>query len=97
SSLFPYTTLFRSWKIFIGFWIALVVAAVGAGTAVWVQHHGREAPPQDLAMGPPSRIATDLAAATLRHGGVEALRSWMNDAQVRRAVALFVVDDADHD
>jgi len=85
------------WKIFIGFWIALVVAAVGAGTAVWVQHHGREAPPQDLAMGPPSRIATDLAAATLRHGGVEALRSWMNDAQVRRAVALFVVDDADHD
>ena len=84
------------WKIFIGFWIALVVAAVGAGTAVWVQHR-RQGPPPDLAMGPPSRIATDLAAATLRHGGVEALRQWMNDAQVRRAVALFVVDDEGHD
>jgi two-component system OmpR family sensor kinase len=87
------------WKIFIGFWIALVVAAVGAGTAVWVQRleRGREAPPQDLAFGPPSRIATDLAAATLRHGGVDALREWMNDVQVRRAVALFVVDDEGRD
>jgi len=85
------------WKIFIGFWIALVVAAVGAGTAVWIQHRGREAPPPDLVMGPPSRIATDLAAATLRHGGVEALRQWMNDAQVRRTVAVFAVDDAGRD
>ena len=63
------------WKIFIGFWLALVVAAVAAGTAVWVQRleRGREAPP-DLAVGPPSRIATDLAAVTLRHGGVNAVR-----------------------
>jgi len=86
------------WKIFIGFWIALVVAAVGAGTAVWVQRleRAREAPP-DLAVGPPSRIATDLAAVTLRHGGVDAVREWMTDLQVRRAVALFVVDDEGRD
>jgi len=86
------------WKIFIGFWIALVVAAVGAGTAVWVQRleRAREAP-QDLAVGPPSRFATDMAAATLRHGGVDALRQWMNDVQVKRAVALFAVDERGHD
>jgi two-component system OmpR family sensor kinase len=86
------------WKIFIGFWIALVVAAVGAGTAVWLQRleRAREAPP-DLAVGPPSRIATDLAAATLRHGGVDALRQWMNDVQAKRAVALFAVDEQGHD
>src|SRR5260221_363290 len=80
------------WKIFIGFWIALVVAAVGAGTAVWVQHHSHDAPPPDLAAGPPSRIVIDLAAATLRHGGVEALRQWMSEVQSRRAMVMFAVD-----
>jgi two-component system OmpR family sensor kinase len=85
------------WKIFLGFWIALVVAGVGAGTAVWLQHRGREAPPQDLAVGPPSRVATDMAAATLRHGGVDALRQWISDVQVRRAVALYAVDEQGHD
>src|SRR5207237_6468334 len=82
------------WKIFLGFWLALVVAAVGAGTAVWVQRleRAREAPPPDLAVGPPSRLATDLAAATLRYGGVDALRQWMNDWQGRRPVPVFAVD-----
>ncbi|HZE58977.1 MAG TPA: ATP-binding protein [Burkholderiales bacterium] len=80
------------WKIFIGFWIALVVAAVGAGTTVWIQHHSHDQPPQDLPGGPPSRIATDLAAATLRHGGVGALRQWMSEVQSRRPVMMFAVD-----
>ncbi|TMH66215.1 MAG: HAMP domain-containing protein [Betaproteobacteria bacterium] len=82
------------WKIFLGFWLALVVAAVGAGTAVWVQRleRAREAPPPDLAVGPPHRIAIDMAAATLRYGGVDALRQWMNDWQGRRPVPVFAVD-----
>ncbi|HYR33508.1 MAG TPA: ATP-binding protein [Burkholderiales bacterium] len=87
------------WKIFIGFWIALVVAAFGTGTAVWVQRleRAREAPQQDLAVGPPHRIAIDMAAATLRHGGVEALRQWMNDWQGRRPLPVFAVNDEGRD
>ena len=87
------------WKIFLGFWLALVLAAVGAGTAVWVQRleRAREAPLQDLALGPPHRIAVDMAAATLRHGGVEALRQWMNDWQGRRPVPVFAVNDDGRD
>jgi two-component system OmpR family sensor kinase len=84
------------WKIFIGFWLALVSAALIAGTAVWLQHR-REAGPPELAGGPPSRIATDLAAATLRHGGVEALRAWLREVQLRRAAMIFAVDEQDHD
>lgn len=85
------------WKIFIGFWLALVVAAVGAGTAVWLQHRRTEPPSQELAGGPPSRIATDMAAATLRHGGVEALRHWMKEVQGRRALMIYAVDGGGRD
>ena len=85
------------WKIFIGFWLALFVAAVSTGTAVWLHHRRMEAPPTELAGGPPSRIATDMAAATLRHGGVEALRAWMQEVQPRRAVMVFAVDDQGRD
>jgi len=84
------------WKIFIGFGLSLVTAALITGTAVWVQHH-REAPPPELAGGPPSRIATDLAAATLAHGGVDALRSWMMEVESRRPVQVFAVDDDGRD
>jgi two-component system OmpR family sensor kinase len=85
------------WKIFIGFWLALVSAAAITGTAVWLQHHTQEPAPIELAGGPPSRLATDLAAATLRHGGVEALRAWMTEVQFRRPVLVFAVDDEGHD
>ena len=84
------------WKIFIGFSVALVTAAAITGTAVWLQHH-MQAPPPDLAAGPPSRIATDMAAATLRHGGVEAVRAWLKEVEFRRPVAVFVVDDQGRD
>ena len=84
------------WKIFIGFWLALVVAAVGAGTAVWLQHR-RQLAQQELAIGPPSRMAIDMAATTLRYGGPDALRGWMRDVQSRRNVVIFAVDDAGRD
>ena len=84
------------WKIFIGFWLALVSAAAITGTAVWLQHR-REAGPPELAGGPPSRIATDMAAATLRHGGVEALRAWLQEVHARRPAMIFAVDGQGHD
>jgi two-component system, OmpR family, sensor kinase len=84
------------WKIFIGFWLALVAAALITGTTVWLQHRA-ERPPPDLAAGTPSRIATDMAAATLRHGGVAALRQWMEEVQFRRPVTVFAVDAQGHD
>ena len=37
------------WKIFIGFWLALVVAAAGTGTLVWLKHEEIASAP--LAMG----------------------------------------------
>jgi two-component system, OmpR family, sensor kinase len=83
------------WKIFLAFWLALVIAAVLTGTAVWLRHRVDTPPPEFVA--PPFRVATDLAAATLRHGGVEALRAWMKEAQFRRPIAVFAVDEQGRD
>jgi two-component system OmpR family sensor kinase len=84
------------WKIFIGFLLALMVAVAVTGTAVWLERRARQGPP-DIAAGPPSRFVTDMAAATLRHGGADALRDWLSEVQFRRPVAVFAVDDQGRD
>jgi two-component system, OmpR family, sensor kinase len=81
------------WKIFIGFWLALMVAAAGTGTMVWLKHEEMSAPL--IAMGPRAGYGVEMAATLLREDGVDALRGWM--AHRRRPTPVFVVDDAGHD
>jgi two-component system, OmpR family, sensor kinase len=81
------------WKIFFAFWLALVAAAATTGTAVWL-HHGPRDPERELAIGAPQQFEAGLAAATLKYGGVPALRDWLAEAAARpRPVALFAVDE----
>jgi len=80
------------WKIFFAFWLALIATALATGIAVSLQRSARTAAEPGLASGPPAALATNLAAATLRHGGVDALRGWLREAQGARGVALFAVD-----
>lgn len=82
------------WKIFLAFSLALVAAAAGTGTAVWLQRHARVASEHELAVGPPHMLATGMAASTLRYGGVDALRQWMSEVNHRRPLPLYVVDGA---
>src|SRR2546428_3386488 len=42
-------------------------------------------------------FATDMAAATLRHGGVAALREWMEETSRMRRARVFAVDSAGND
>lgn len=80
------------WKIFFAFLLALIATALATGIAVSLQRTARTAGEPELASGPPVALATNLAAATLRHGGVDALRGWLREAQGARGVALFAVD-----
>lgn len=82
------------WKICLAFWLALVAAAAGTGTAVWLQRPTQEGFERERTFTPPHILATEMAASTLRHGGIEALRQWMTDASRIRPVLFFVVDDA---
>lgn len=82
------------WKIFFAFWLTLVAAAVVSGSLVGMERRAREAAEPELALGPPQRFVTDLAAATLTHGGVAALRDWMREAGRRsRSLSLYAVDE----
>ncbi len=81
------------WKIFLGFWLALVVAAVSTGTVVWLQHGASDAAPKEFAAGP--RGGMDMAAAMLRDDGVEALRGWMQHR--RHPAPIYAVDEAGRD
>src|SRR5256885_12682794 len=64
STLFPYPPLFRSWKIFFAFWLALVAAAAGSGAAVWWHRYAREAAEPQPAGGPPQMFATEDRKST---------------------------------
>src|SRR2546428_2770497 len=81
------------WKIFFAFWLTLIAAAVITGIAVSVHRSARPGAEAELAVGPIAMLATDLASATLRHGGVDALREWMKEAQRVRGLPLLAVDD----
>jgi two-component system, OmpR family, sensor kinase len=79
------------WKIFLAFWVALIVAAAGAGTVVWLRHE--EAPLPDMTAGP--RGGMHMAAAMLRNDGVDAVRGWL---QHRRSPSpIYVIDEAGRD
>jgi len=80
------------WKLFLAFWVTLVISAIGAGSVVWLQRQSREAAERDLAAGPLPALTMSQAAATLRHGGRDALRAWMQDLERTRPVPLFAVD-----
>ena len=82
------------WKFFFAFWVALLVAGIGVGTAVWLH---KQTEPEDstaLAGGPRAAFLVNAAAATLRHGGPEALRDLMTEWNRDAHATLFVVDAA---
>ena len=80
------------WKIFFAFWLTALAAAAATGTTVWLQHHPRSAAEAELAQGPAATLAGELASATLRHGGTEALREWLKETHRMQGASLLAVD-----
>ena len=85
------------WKFFFAFWLALLLAGAGVGTAVWFHHQseierlGRERDPF-VAGGGRATTAVAVAASVLRHGGPAALRSMLTELSHERWPQLLVVD-----
>ena len=79
------------WKFFISILLAQVAATIGIGGAFWLRDQARQRATPTLETGPPAAIALDAAAATLKYGGVPALRAMLGDL---RRPQVFVLDKA---
>ncbi len=80
------------WKLFFSFWLALLVAGVGVGVAVWAHHSDR-----DVATGEPMRMLVRFGEDMLHAGGVDALRPVLERLQREGPFPLYAVDDAGHE
>jgi two-component system OmpR family sensor kinase len=80
------------WKILLAFWLTLIATAAATGAVIWALREERAGAEASVALGMPALLATDLAAATLRHGGADALRDWIGEMRRPHAVAVFAVD-----
>jgi two-component system OmpR family sensor kinase len=85
------------WKIFLGFWLTLVIVSAAVGFAVHWYAQDRLAQVTELAGGPRAEISISAVAATLQHAGaagtVALLRQWHG----RHAAPVLVVDDGGRD
>jgi two-component system, OmpR family, sensor kinase len=85
------------WKLFFAFWMALLAAGIGVGSAVWLHKQAHAGSDQALAAGPPAALVVRSAAATLRYGGVAALRDLLGDWIRHGHGHLYAVDAAGRD
>jgi two-component system OmpR family sensor kinase len=80
------------WKILLAFWLTLIGTVVATTVVIQVSREERATGEAAVALGLPAVLATDLAAATLRHGGAAALRDWMGEVPRTRGLTFFAVD-----
>lgn len=85
------------WKFFFAFWIALVLAGVGASTAFWLLNRPAEGTSSELSENPRSALGISAASAILRHGGVAAMREMLEERRRRGILRLLVVDEQGRD
>ena len=82
------------WKFLIAFWLALLLAGAVVGTTVWLHQRAQEQAATSLATGPRDALLVRTAALTLRHGGLDALRSLLKEWRDERGVPVLAADES---
>lgn len=82
------------WKFFFFFWLAQLTAGLGVGLTFWLKDRAHEGVPPGVDLSPPAVFDVNAAAATLRHGGVAALRALLDEQRRMPGPPVFVLDDA---
>jgi two-component system OmpR family sensor kinase len=77
------------WKFFLCILLAQLAATIGVIGAFWLRDQSTIRRAAELDTGPPAYIALDAAGATLRHGGLAALRGMLGEMQRPQ---VFVLD-----
>ena len=86
------------WKLLLAFWLALLAASIGVGTAVWLHQQALAERGQELEGGPRAAFLVLAAANVFRHGGSVALRDYLEESRaLHRGAQVYVVDEAGHE
>ncbi|MCB1954203.1 MAG: HAMP domain-containing protein [Rhodocyclaceae bacterium] len=81
------------WKMFIAFWLSLVLAAGGIGAAVWLYKQVDAEEPADIARG--GGFVLNSFGSVLQHGGPAAVRRMLEEWEERgRRSQILVFDSA---
>lgn len=81
------------WKFFLCILLAQLAATIGVIGAFWLRDQASRRA-AELDTGPPAWIALDAASATLKHGGLAALRGMLGEMQRPQ---VFVLDTRRHE
>lgn len=81
------------WKIFLGFWLTLVLIAIGVGLAVHFYNQSRIEAITDLAAGPRASFVVNATALALAQGGPESVESLFRSWPGRRLPLVLIVDE----
>jgi len=91
------------WKFFLTFWLAILLAGIGVGTAVWLRHQV-EISNTELSGAHNEAIDIRHAAALLqvaeqanRYGGSDELRRFLDELRTSHLPAVYAVDDQDRE
>lgn len=80
------------WKIFLGFWLSLVVISVAVGITVNLYNQARWEELDELSAGPRAELTLTAAATSLRHGGREAVQELFEATPRRYRSPLLIVN-----
>lgn len=85
------------WKFLFAFWLSLVLTGVGVGSLVWFYQRPPPGSPAEISTSSRSALGIASVAAIVRYGGIETMRSILEDRRRHGSLHVFVVDDNDHD
>ena len=85
------------WKIFLGFWLTLVLLAIGVGIAVHLYSQSRFEAIEDLAAGPRADFVVNATALALAQGGPDSVRSLFRSWPTGRPPLVLIVDETGRD
>lgn len=78
------------WKFFISIWLAQVLAIVVISGAFWLKENSDAQIAGSIEQGPPAHFLLDASEATLRTGGIEALRNLLRVNPREKVYAISV-------
>ena len=85
------------WKFFAFFWLAQLTSVIGLGVTFWLRNEMQQRIPDAVDASPPAAFHSAAAAATLRHGGIDALRSLLEESRQEAGLLsgppVFAIDE----